>query len=75
VTNALLLRSDICTLFDLNLIRIHPRTKKIFLDDSLKKTSYAKLMARQLRLPANPEDRPSIEALQARWQAGGPPPT
>jgi hypothetical protein len=71
VTNALLLRADIRTLFDLNLIRIHPKTRKVFLADALKKCSYGKLVARQLRLPENKEDRPSFEALQRRWQASG----
>lgn len=71
VSNGLLLRADIHTLFDLNLIRIHPRTRKIFVAESLKKGSYAKLIARQLRLPDKPEDRPSVEALQERWEASG----
>jgi hypothetical protein len=71
VPNALLLRADVHTLFDLNLIRIHPRTRKIFVAESLKKGSYAKLIARQLRLPEKPEDRPSIEALRQRWEASG----
>jgi hypothetical protein len=71
VTNALLLRADIHILFDLNLIRIHPKTRKVFIADALKKSSYGKLVARQLRLPENQEDRPSFEALQRRWQASG----
>jgi hypothetical protein len=37
----------------------------------LKKGSYAKLIARQLRLPEKPKDRPSVEGLQQRWEAGG----
>jgi hypothetical protein len=69
VTNALLLRSDVHTLFDLNLVRVHPRTRKIFVAESLKKGSYAKLIARQLRLPEKAEDRPGVEALQQRWDA------
>jgi hypothetical protein len=71
VTNGLLLRSDVHTLFDLNLIRIHPRTRKIFVTDALKTGAYAKLMARQLRVPEKQEDRPSAAALQQRWEAGG----
>jgi hypothetical protein len=73
VTNGLLLRADVRTLFDLNLIRIHPRTRKLFLAEALKKGSYAKLAARQLRLPEKEEDRPSVEALQERWDAAGGP--
>jgi hypothetical protein len=71
LTNSLLLRGDVRTLYDLNLIRIHPRTKKIFVSAPLKKSSYAKLIARQLRLPPKKEDRPSAEALTRRWEASG----
>jgi hypothetical protein len=71
VTNGLLLRGDIRTLFDLNLLRIHPRTKKIFLADGLKKGYYAKLIARRLRLPQKKEEWPSLEGLEQRWQASG----
>jgi hypothetical protein len=66
--NTLLLRSDVHTLFDLNLIRVHPRTRKIFVAEALRKGSYARLIARQLRLPQKPEDRPSVEALRQRWE-------
>jgi hypothetical protein len=69
VPNALLLRADVRTLFDLNLIRIHPQTRKVFVADSLKKGAYARLIARQLRLPEKEEDRPSAEALRRRWDA------
>jgi tetratricopeptide (TPR) repeat protein len=69
VSNALLLRADVRTLFDLGLLRIHPRTRKVFLAESLKKGSYARLMARQLRLPEKAEDRPKREALEERWVA------
>jgi hypothetical protein len=70
-SNAVLLRGDVRTLFDLNLIRIHPASKKIFIAESLKRGSYAKLMARQLRLPAKTEDQPGQEALRKRWEAAG----
>ena len=36
MSNALLLRGDVRALFDLNLIRIHPASRKIFIADSLK---------------------------------------
>jgi hypothetical protein len=70
VPNGLLLRGDVRALFDRNLIRIHPRTKKIFLADQLLHTSYGRLAARQIRLPEKEDDRPSAEALQRRWEAG-----
>jgi hypothetical protein len=69
VSNAILLRGDVRTLFDLNLIRVHPGSRKVFIADVLKRGSYAKLMARQLRLPEKAEDQPKLEALQKRWDA------
>jgi hypothetical protein len=68
VPNGLLLRGDIRTLFERNLLRIHPRTRKIFLADELMATSYGRLAARQLRLPVKEEDRPSAESLRQRWE-------
>ncbi len=70
-SNALLLRADVKTLFDLNQLRIHPRTRKVILAEPLQKTSYARLRARTLRLPEKKEERPSLEALQKRWDASG----
>jgi hypothetical protein len=70
VGNGLLLRADIRALFEQNLLRIHPRTRKLFLGEQLLNTSYGRLAARQLRLPEKEEDRPSAEALRQRWEAG-----
>jgi hypothetical protein len=69
--NALLLRADIHTLFDLNLIRIHPRTRKVVVAEELKKGRYAALAARQLARSQAKEDAPTPEALQKRWDASG----
>lgn len=65
--NALLLRSDVRTLFDLNLLRIHPKTRKVFLADGVQDTAYARLWARPVRLPGAKDDRPAPDALQKRW--------
>ncbi len=69
--NAVLLRGDVHTLFDLNLIRVHPKTLKVFVADELKKGRYAALMARRLAVPERSEDRPAPEGLQKRWEASG----
>jgi hypothetical protein len=69
--NALLLRGDVRTLFELNLIRVHPRTRMIVVAESLRKSGYARLHGRRLRLPEREADRPSREALQRRWDAAG----
>ncbi len=70
-TNAILFRGDIRTLFELNLLRIHPKTRKVFLTGDLRKGKYARLAARQLALPTKAEWRPSEESLARRWQAAG----
>ena len=68
VANGLLLRSDIHTLFDLDLIRIHPVKRVIVVYKSLQGTEYARLAGKALRVPKNPQERPHKEALRQRWQ-------
>jgi hypothetical protein len=67
--NALLLRADLRTLFDLNLLRVHPKTRKVFLADALQKGAYIRLWARALRPPHSKDDAPSFAALEKRWTA------
>jgi hypothetical protein len=66
VTNALPLRADIRTLFDLNLLRIHPKTRKVLLAAAVQDSSYARLWARPIRQPASKDDHPGV-ALLKRW--------
>lgn len=66
VTNGLLLRSDIHTLFDLNLIGIDPKTLEINLSESLINSEYGEFMNRILLIAKNVG--PSINALNIRWQ-------
>lgn len=63
VTNALLLRSDIHTLFDLFLIAVDPKTYKIEVSPQLAGTIYADLAGRKLRLPAARTSRPGNKVL------------
>jgi hypothetical protein len=67
--NALLLRADVRTLFDLNLLRVHPKTRKVFLAEAVQNGPYARLWARPVRLPDKKEDRPNPELLLKRWDA------
>lgn len=67
VTNGLLLRADIHTLFDLRLIRIAPSTLEIKLCDSLKGTPYAEYNGQFLATPVNPNERPSRLALEKQF--------
>lgn len=68
-TNGILLRGDIHTLFDLNLIRIDPLNYKIILSPALRYSSYSDLEGRFLSLPATLTMRPSRNALQSRWNS------
>lgn len=68
VTNGLLLRADIHTLFDLDLIGIHPEKRTIALAKILKGTDYVELAGRKLEIPINPKDASNREALVERWK-------
>ncbi|MCI0701164.1 MAG: hypothetical protein L0241_08780, partial [Planctomycetia bacterium] len=68
-TNALLLRADLRTLFELNLLRVHPKTRKVFLADGVQNGTYARFWARALRPPENKKDAPNYEALTKRWES------
>ena len=52
----LLLRSDLHTLYDLNLLGIDPKTRTVVIAKSLEGSSYAKLAGRKLR-DAEPIER------------------
>ncbi|AUH02069.1 hypothetical protein CWC46_21105 [Prodigiosinella confusarubida] len=65
--NALLLRADIHILFDRNLLKISPKSLKLFLDKSLKDTEYWNLNGKLLR-KRNDGRRPSFEYLNIRWE-------
>lgn len=63
VTNGILLRADLHTLFDLGFITINPGTFKVRVSSLLAKSEYRKLSGRKIFLPANPKKRPSSKAL------------
>jgi predicted restriction endonuclease len=67
VTNGLLLRADIHTLFDLDLIGIEPNSLTISVAPAIKTTVYAELDGKKLVLPVNAADIPNHEALAQRW--------
>jgi hypothetical protein len=67
VNNGLLLRSDVHTLFDLGLIRIHPGTLLVEVSD-IARPGYADLHAKALRLPQKSTHAPDREALQQHFQ-------
>jgi hypothetical protein len=67
VKNALPLRADLRTLFDLNLLRVHPKTRKVFLAEAVQNGAYARLWARAVRPPATKDAGPDFAALEKRW--------
>jgi hypothetical protein len=67
VSNGLLLRSDIHTLFDLDLIGVNPATFEIALAPRLLKTSYVELVGTRIQLPDMPARRPNSTAMSRRW--------
>lgn len=64
--NGLLLRADIHTLFDLDLICIHPENLTVEISSSLKGTEYEILNNKKILL--NFEKKPSIQALKYRYE-------
>jgi hypothetical protein len=67
VTNGLLLRGDLHTLFDLGLISIHPDAKLIVLAQALRAGEYGALHGQAIQLPLNFADHPSELALREHY--------
>ena len=68
VSNGVLLRADIHTLFDLDLIGIDPKSLKVVLSEELRGTCYDELEGRMLALPGNAKAHPSRAALREKWK-------
>jgi putative restriction endonuclease len=69
VQNGILLRADLHTLFDLNLLSIDPKSYTIAIDDSLKDSEYYLYHGQALEVPRKIELQPSKEALLLRKHA------
>jgi hypothetical protein len=67
VSNGLLLRADIHTLFDLALISIEPTRMKICVSSLLAKSQYADLDGKNPALPSKPSVHPSMAALEEHY--------
>jgi len=67
VSNGLLLRADVHTLFDLGLLWINPNDMRIGIAGSLKHSEYAALDGQPLNLPQYESDHPSRPALEFRF--------
>lgn len=64
VENGLLLRSDLHTLFDLDLLGIHAETLSVHLHPSVREAGYEAFQGAALQCGSTP---PSIPALELRW--------
>lgn len=64
ISNGLLLRADVHTLFDLYLIAIDVPAMTIAIAPELTKTEYSQLAGKSVFIPANSADRPSVTALE-----------
>lgn len=64
VTNGLLLRSDIHTLFDLHLLTVDPLHLTVRVGCQLAATVYAALSGLHIAIPGDANNRPSIAALE-----------
>ena len=71
VTNGLLLRADIHTLFDLDLLAVDPATRTIAVSKLLAATQYEALSGTRLADPSKERQRPNQEALEIIWQRFG----
>jgi predicted restriction endonuclease len=69
-TNGLLLRADIHTLFDLDLIRINPDTLRVETTAGLNGTSYSSLAGTELRKRLDGQ-APNDDLLRKRYQTSG----
>jgi len=63
VSNGLLLRADIHTLFDLYLISVDPTALRILINPSLRDSVYSELSGRPLALPAHPKQSANPQSL------------
>lgn len=66
IDNGLLLRADIHTLYDLNLITICPETRTVRVSTALANTGYEKLHGKKLRLAHTDESKPRRRHLEFR---------
>ena len=69
VQNGILLRADIHTLFDLELIAIEPTKLRVKFSKCLRSTpQYKKYHGREIRTPKRRDQWPNEEVLKTRWE-------
>jgi putative restriction endonuclease len=69
VTNGLLLRADLHTLFDCGLLSVEPISRTIVIGAGLVGSTYEALSGRKLRAPKNPSHSPSQRSLKRHFDS------
>ena len=64
VTNGVLLRADLHTLFDLGKISVNADTHSVIVSDDLKTTVYGPLHGKKLNLPSDPAHQPNFQVIR-----------
>ncbi|WP_323142698.1 HNH endonuclease [Massilia phyllosphaerae] len=67
ISNGLLLRADLHTLWDLGLVAIDPLTRRLWVSAEVDDPTYRDLSGRQVLQPAHPAQQPSMAALHQQW--------
>ena len=71
LSNGLLLRADLHTLFDLDLIEIDPESFTVRLNQTLRATTYQRFEGKPLSFPPGTEGIVNKKALKDRWKKKG----
>ena len=67
ITNGLLLRADLHTLWDLGLLAVEPGKRTVWVSPKVNDSTYQALSGNRLTEPAHPSQQPVFSALQQQW--------
>jgi hypothetical protein len=68
ITNGLLLRADLHTLWDLGLLAVDPDTQTVWVSPEVEDPTYQILLGTGLMAPSHPAQQPSIASLRQQWK-------
>ena len=67
ISNGILMRADVHTLFDLGLLTVNPENMRVELSESLRDTDYAYLHDKKINLPILESNLPSVGELSIHY--------
>jgi hypothetical protein len=67
INNGIILRTDLHTLFDEQLLKINPRSLKVSIDRSVRDSEYRNLQGRKIFQPKTEASRINTDYLSERW--------